>query len=327
MSEHGNAPAALTDATANGTVREVPCHEVDEQLLDRALADIRKMTRGYAEEIYEQRLITPSLLEWLCRELLDHLGARTLKAPATDDAPLAKVLLTAAECAYGVLDSALCPESDFELPLPLVAYRFDDEDHISRTSDIDVTVGIWLDAFALCVVSGLVWERRRAIGLMLQDDFAWMVRKAVSRSEPSARSGPAELAEMDALRVYLASATGHLPSDWPKVPLRKPDIGERAEAIRALDAVGVGASSPDQRLLRVLLQDDREAFEEALAERLDRYREERAAEADPAPRSLLPLGTIALAALAGQVHGWAPLRVRSDYLPEFMLNASEGIRP
>lgn len=46
---------------------------------------------------------------------------------------------------------------------------------------------------------------------------------------------------------------------------------------------------------------------------------------DPAPRTLLPLGALALAALAVQVHGWV-LDVRSGYLPHGMLGSPEALR-
>ncbi|WP_275937181.1 Imm49 family immunity protein [Streptosporangium subroseum] len=41
------------------------------------------------------------------------------------------------------------------------------------------------------------------------------------------------------------------------------------------------------------------------------------------PRSLLPIGMIALAALAVRVHGWEP-GIRSGYLPEGLLHVPEG---
>ncbi|WTB59982.1 Imm49 family immunity protein [Streptomyces sp. NBC_00826] len=79
-------------------------------------------------------------------------------------------------------------------------------------------------------------------------------------------SQPADLAAVDALCGYLTEASGHLPRDWPTVPLRKPDPVERAEAARRLDAAG--HLTPDQQLLRVLLDDDQHTFEQALVTRL-----------------------------------------------------------
>ncbi|MET8228341.1 Imm49 family immunity protein [Streptomyces sp. NPDC005301] len=62
------------------------------------------------------------------------------------------------------------------------------------------------------------------------------------------------------------------------------------------------ALTPEEQLLRVLLNDDQAAFEQALRERLATRRD--SVGTDPAARTLLPTGTIALAALAQLAHGW-----------------------
>ncbi|MGP3989248.1 Imm49 family immunity protein [Streptomyces sp. 3N207] len=104
--------------------------------------------------------------------------------------------------------------------------------------------------------------------------------------------------------------------------LCKPSADERTEGTGQLDAFD--ALTPDQRLLRVLLEDDQSAFERALELRLIQHRE--SAPADAAPRSLLSHKTIALAAPVVQVHGW-DLRIRSAYLPQNLLSAPEGAAP
>jgi hypothetical protein len=170
-----------------------------------------------------------------------------------------------------------------------------------------------------------VWDWERVTGLLLRGDYAPAIRDGVPYNRYTSVSDPGDLAAMDALCPYLTEAAGHLPRDWPTVPLRKPDAGERAEAARRLDEVG-DALSADQRLLRVLLDDDQHAFEDALVARLVVYRESVEADAgDPAPRSLLPLGTLALACLAVQVHGWE-LGVRSGYLPYGLLGSPDAPR-
>ncbi|MFE1359956.1 Imm49 family immunity protein [Streptomyces harbinensis] len=80
---------------------------------------------------------------------------------------------------------------------------------------------------------------------------------------------------------------------------------------------------PDQRLLRVLLDDDQPAFEDALAARLAAYPDELGD--DPAPRTLLPLDTLALAALAVQTHRW-DLAVPSGYLLPGLLGSTDAMR-
>ncbi|WP_311203071.1 Imm49 family immunity protein [Streptomyces atratus] len=121
---------------------------------------------------------------------------------------------------------------------------------------------------------------------------------------------------MDALCEYLTESSEHLPRDRPTVPLRKPDPVERAEAARRLDAAG--HPTPDQQLLRVLLDDDQHTFEQALVIRLVGHRD--SVGAYPSPRTLLPVGVAAVAALAVQLHEWE-LGVPSGYLPSARLGS------
>ncbi|WP_369229023.1 immunity 49 family protein [Streptomyces sp. R21] len=112
-----------------------------------------------------------------------------------------------------------------------------------------------------------------------------------------------------------------LPVGWPVRSGSGDDPTVAARAHQELTAGSPGyipleALTPDQQLLRVLLEDDQAAFEQALAHRLVQHRQ--SASPDAAPRSLLPHKTIALAALAVQVHGW-DVRVRSGYLPQALL--------
>ncbi|MFG2675553.1 Imm49 family immunity protein [Streptomyces sp. NPDC048445] len=118
----------------------------------------------------------------------------------------------------------------------------------------------------------------------------------------------------------LTPARGGLPRDWTQVTLTKPSTDERLDAALALDAAQ--AVSPDQRLLRVLLADDQVAFERALDERLAQHRA--GVGENPGPGTLLPLGAIALAALAVQVHGW-DLQTRSAYLSASLLKPPAAI--
>ncbi|MER5532622.1 Imm49 family immunity protein [Streptomyces mirabilis] len=175
----------------------------------------------------------------------------------------------------------------------------------------------------MCLVSGLVWEWRRVIGD--RSAAAGRLRARDSRRgavlELNSTSDQADLAAMNALCGYLTQARGHLPRDLPTVILCKPDADERAEAARKLDAVG--PLTPDQRLLRVLLDDDQHAFEQALVARFIEYRE--CVGSDPAPSTLLALSALAMAAPAAQVHGWE-LGVRSGYLPHGMLGSPEALR-
>ncbi|WP_405594030.1 immunity 49 family protein [Streptomyces sp. NBC_01092] len=304
-------------------MREVACHEVGEERTAQALDGIGGRARG---RWHSMRYDGPSLgqLRRMRDELLDHVAARAGEDPALDESSQA-VLRTAAECSLGVLSAGCFPDGDQEIPFPLIGETLStDEVSFADAVEEAPTARTWLDAFALCVVSGAVWEWKRVIGLLLRGDYAPAIRDGVPYSKLTSASAPADLAAMDALCGYLTEERGHLPRDWPTVTLRKPDAGERAEAARRLDAVG--SLSPDQRLLRVLLDDDPSAFEQALAARLVEHRQSvSSAEPDPAPRTLLPLDALALAALAVQVHGWEPA-VRSGYLPLGLLGSPDALR-
>ncbi|MCX5376743.1 immunity 49 family protein [Streptomyces sp. NBC_00091] len=302
-------------------VREVERHRVREARIAGALDDIRHRTWMRYDGMYSDP--APERLRDMCDELLDHVAARTTEGGRLGQTART-ALHTAAQCAMGVLSIGCFPGGDQEVQLPLVSETVSSEDFdFTTVITVAPTARTWLDAFETTVVSGLVWDWQKVIGLLLRDDYAPAVRDGVPYSPYTPHSEPADLAAMDALCGYLTESAGHLPSGWPTVPLCKPDAAARAEAARRLDAAG--PLTADQRLLRVLLNDDRAAFEAALADRLTAHRESAEAEADPAPRTLLPLGPLALAALAVQTHQWE-LGVRSGYLPPELLGFTDAMR-
>ncbi|MCT2589542.1 immunity 49 family protein [Streptomyces sp. N2-109] len=307
-------------------MQEVACHRVGEERIAEALEGIHGRTIGHWHDLRYGDGTLQELRD-ASADLLDHVGACTGQDPALEGASVRLALRTAAECTLGVLSLGCFPDGDQEIPFPLIGEELTSEQGIILGYLVDQapTTSTWLDSFGMCLISGLVWERNRVIGLLLREDYAPAIRDGVPYSRLESRSDPAGLAEMDALCGYLTQASGHLPRDWPSITLRKPDAGERFEAARRLDALS--ELTPDQRLLRVLLEDDQSAFEQALAGRLVQHRESEggseSAASGAAPRSLLPVGAIALAALAVQVHGWE-LRIRSGYLPEGLLRAPEG---
>ncbi|MET9604865.1 immunity 49 family protein [Streptomyces sp. NPDC006512] len=301
-------------------MREVTAHEISGGRMEEALDDIRRRTRRRWQRMrYDDP--SPERLAEMCDELLDHVAARTLKEPELDETTRS-ALRTAAECVHGVLSIGCFPEGDQEVSFPLIGETLSSEDtSFAKAVTQAPTARTWLDTFETAVVSGLVWDWQQVVGLMLLNDYAPAVREGMPYSPLDSTSDPADLAAMDALCGYLTPSTGHQPRHWPTVTLRKPDADERAGAARRLDAAG--ALTPDQRLLRVLLDDDRHAFEDALAARLVTHRE--SVGDDPAPRTLLPLGPLALAALSVQAHGWEP-GIRSGYLPHGILGSPEALR-
>ncbi|WP_369143595.1 immunity 49 family protein [Streptomyces sp. R44] len=296
-------------------MREVARHEVDGTRIEKASQDARRLTFDRWHDLRYGGMSLSALGE-LRDQLLDHVGARTLEDPALAADASRTALLTAAECALGVLGIGCFPGGDWDVPLPLADRTLSSDDQLFEESwDRDhrvPTARTWVDTFVLCLISGLAWERRRVIGPLLREDYAPAIRSGVPYSRFDSVSEPADLAEMDALCAYLTVVSGAYPGAVSgPVPVRRPGAEERAGAARALDEAG--PLSPDQRLLRVLLDDDREAFERALAERLEEHRA--GVGPDPKPRTLLPTGAVALAALAHLAHGWEP-GVRSGYLPE-----------
>jgi hypothetical protein len=300
-------------------VQEVTRHEVGAQHIAHALDDISGRTRRRWQWMrYDDP--SPRKLQEMRDELLDHVAARAVDDPALDESSRT-ALRTAAECSLGVLSVGCFPNGDQEIQFPLIGERLSSDD-IAFADVIEQapTARTWLDTFEICVAGGLVRDWQRVIGLLLREDYAPAIRDGVPYSKLTSTSDPADLAAMDALCGYLTQARGHLPRDWPTVTLCRPDALERAAAARQLDAAVT--LTPDQRLLRVLLDDDQHAFEQALVARLVEHRE--SVGPDPAPRTLLPVGTVALAALAVQVHGWE-LEVRSGYLPHGMLGSPEAL--
>ncbi|MFF9819208.1 immunity 49 family protein [Streptomyces sp. NPDC014006] len=301
-------------------MREVTRHAVSGRRMTEALEDIHQRARGRRHGL-RYGDASPLRLREMGDELVEHVAARTVREPLLDETSRA-ALRTAAECALGALSIGCFPDGDQEVFFPLIDEELTSEDvAFADVVDHAPTARTWLDAFELCLVGGLVWDWQRAIGLTLRGDCASAVRDGVPYPRFTQVSDPADLAAMDALCGYLTEAEGHLPRDWPAVPLCKPDDDARAEAARSLDAAG--PVTPDQRLLRILLDDDRARFEEALADRLVEHRQ--GVGADPSAATLLPLGVLALAVLAVQVHGWE-LGVRSGYLPPDLLGSPEALQ-
>ncbi|WP_439680870.1 immunity 49 family protein [Embleya sp. MST-111070] len=300
-------------------MQEVTPHDVNVKRMTEALDDIRRRTFGRWHWM-EYGGMSMGDLALMRDELLDHAAAR-LAGDSSIDETLRDVLRTAAECSLGLLSVGCFPNGDQEILLPLIDERFSTENKaFEGIVENAPTASLWVETFELCLISGLLWEWRRVIGLLLREDHAPAIRDGVPYSKFDSVSHPADRAQMDALACYLATSPDHRPHDWPTVTLRKPDAAERATAARRLDAAGT--LTPDQHLLRRLLDDDRQAFEQALVARLHRHRED--APDDPAPRTLLPHGTLAVAALAVQVHGWQ-LDVHSGYLPQILLGSTDAL--
>ncbi|MDX3540320.1 Imm49 family immunity protein [Streptomyces sp. MB09-01] len=305
------------------TIKDVARHDVAEEQIDDTLQrGVSRVVGHWSAMRHDGRPLRQELRE-MGGVLLDLAGARTLEDPELDTPGSREVLLTAAECALGELGLGCFPDGDWDVPLPLVGESLTSEEmdyeETWEPASPATTAQTWVRAFALCVISGLAWERSRVIGPLLREDYAPAIRDGVPYSTRESVSAPADLAEMDALCEYLTIVQGRYPGALPgPVPLAKPDIEARTRAAERLDAAG--ALDADQRLLRVLLDDDQSAFEQVLAERLLEHRA--SVGTGPAPRTLLPVRAAAVSALASLAHGWR-LGIRSAYLPDSLLRAPQ----
>ncbi|MFI5825036.1 immunity 49 family protein [Streptomyces rishiriensis] len=299
------------------TINEVTRHAVTQQRIEQALDDMAGRAFSRWHNMVWTGIPLRRGLRELGEELADHLGARTVPDPALETPDSRTALLTAAECATGVLSLACFPNGDFEIPLPLATETLSNQglhyEERHEPTHPPTTARTWTDAFQWSVISGLIGHKDRFIGPTLLRDYAPAIRDGVPYSERESVSEPADLAQMDALCGYLDV---HEDAHPGPAPLAKPDAAHRTRTAQQLDAAGT--LTPDQRLLRVLLDDDQAAFEQALHDRLVAHRE--SVGADPAARSLLPVGAVTLAALAHTAHGWQ-LSVRSAYLPEVLVSA------
>ncbi|PKT75065.1 hypothetical protein CW362_01065 [Streptomyces populi] len=304
-------------------MKEVARHTVVEERIEQALEDMGSRALGRWHDMRYGGMPLRRGLRELGEELADHVAARTVSDPDLRTPDSRTALATGAECALGVLSLACFPDGDFSVPLPLVTKTLGSEElHYEEEwepAHPATSARTWTDAFAWAVISGLIWDRDKVIGPLLREDYAPAIRDGVPYSKRESVSDPADLAEMDALCGYLNVVQGRYPGALPgPVPLGKPDAAERAHAAGRLDAAGT--LTGDQRLLRVLLDDDQAAFERALEERLVAHRE--SVGADPAARSLLPVEAVTLAALARLAHGWQ-LGIRSAYLPEALVGVPQ----
>ncbi|MFB4194005.1 immunity 49 family protein [Streptomyces carpaticus] len=297
---------------------DVMRHQIGAARLAGMGRDVGDWTRSWQYGLQDEG-VTPEELHRMAGGLLDRAAARTVPGSAPD-AETRAILETAAECSVEALSTGIAPDGDQEIHFPLTGGVLGTEDTRFSSGGWAPAARDWLDAFAIAVVSRRIWDWLRVIGPRMRD-WAELIHEGNPYSRHTADSRPADLAAMDALCPYLTPMDGHLPKHWPTVPLRKPGPDERAEAARVLDAAG--GLSQDQRLLRVLLDDDRPAFEDALAARLAVYPGELGE--DPAPRTLLPLDTLAVAALAVQTHRW-DLAVPSGYLLPGLLGSTDAMR-
>ncbi|NDU73002.1 hypothetical protein GWI34_10210 [Actinomadura sp. DSM 109109] len=184
----------------------VLCHQVDQSLIDGALADIEGRTFTRWHRMRWEPDYAPEAFAGTCDELLDHVAASARLDPAMAAPWVRAALRTAAECAAAVLDRRLRPNGDFEVGFPVLAARHgatklgSPDTSYSMDEPQTPPVAEWVRAFALCLISSgfeAPWNEH----LVLKNDVAPEIHG--SPAEPAAA-----LAEMDALADYLADGDG-----------------------------------------------------------------------------------------------------------------------
>ncbi|MGJ5950266.1 hypothetical protein [Streptomyces neyagawaensis] len=115
-------------------MREVSCHEVEEDGVARALDEIAGRTRRRCALLRYHEASPARMLE-MRDELLDHVAARAVADLPPDESSRA-ALRTAAECSLGILAIGCFPKGDQEIFFPLVGETL--------TSD-DVAFGAFVD--------------------------------------------------------------------------------------------------------------------------------------------------------------------------------------
>ncbi|MEE1769068.1 hypothetical protein PUR34_13125 [Streptomyces sp. JV185] len=121
---------------------------------------------------------SPEKLDEMREELLDHVAARAAQDPALTDETARAALWTAAECSLGVLSVGCFPNGDQEIVFPLIDEQLSSE-NIAFNDVIEQapTAETWLTTFTTCLISGLMWDRQRGIGLLLRSDYAPTIRE------------------------------------------------------------------------------------------------------------------------------------------------------
>ncbi|MEU9603217.1 immunity 49 family protein [Streptomyces sp. NPDC048057] len=278
-------------------------HEVGQAALSRALDGFAERMAGDVHMMQHDELPAYGW-EMIAESFLDYLGARsTVHADLTDkDARVA--CESAATAGVGALalraGRAGHPHVFIDYTGTGIVY---DGSRPPENPD-GVAAHVWLDAFFPAFVA----NASDAFGELF---VASAVPLADRESEP-------DVALVHALMVFVYGI-GDDGTDS--------DAARSARIDEIAAAVADGKDWPSCRAalttLQALAAGDRAAFTRALAAQLERHAAAGTPERNPAPRTLLPMDAIALAAMAVRWQEW-PLEVESRYLP---IGPVSGFRP
>ncbi|WP_435852457.1 Imm49 family immunity protein [Streptomyces sparsogenes] len=262
--------------------------------------------------------MTPYDWELISGEFLDCLGALSVEFPDLDT-PEAKALLdNATEAAAGaVAYAAYYPHHHFQVFLDYMNFGMS-YDSGSEGDPESVSLGHWLDAFCLAVLS---------------DKAEWHGEAFHFARGPLQQGGAGrpDVELVNGFMTYVIGDTGDEDADYPPSREQKLAALDASLArIRALDAApGEGGllerpQTVALRALRALTTGEQGDFRTELARLLLPY--SALSGPDARPRTLLPLLPLALAALAYRREGWQP-PIDTAYLPRALVTGFETAGP
>ncbi|MFI8823851.1 immunity 49 family protein [Streptomyces sp. NPDC053431] len=281
-----------------------------EDFTNRVGGHVRSMSRAGRMAVYEWQSIA--------EEFLDYLGALSVETPDLDTPEAKAALKDACEAAVGaVAYAAYHPHCSFQVFLEYVNFGMS-YDPGEDAPEESVTAGDWIDALCLSILRDKAKWHGEAF------DFARQKFAEQARSTPVGELATGLMAVAlddtgDDDGEYPASAQAKLvavDAALDRIRTRAEETGEAALLDRPHSAA--------LHAVRALAAEDQEAFDAALADLLVRHARVHGPTA--APRSLLPLVPMALAALAYRTLGWAPA-VHSDYLPHALITGFETRGP
>ncbi|MFI1060609.1 immunity 49 family protein [Streptomyces spororaveus] len=319
-------------------VSEAALAAVREDFANRMISDVYSRSRAGRIDAYDWWDVTLAFL--------DGLGAFSAVTPDLDTPEAKAILGDAAETAAGVVSFAAYPTAPFHIFLNYVNFGRDYDSGADGNPQA-VTAARWIDAFCVAVLADKAERHGEAFYF--------------ARLTPQRAGGPG-LPSVELINGLLAYVNGDLGVGGQNFPPSAQEklaaldaalarVAERRAGARAGTGGGSGAgagagagarptaagaaagadvtgvadpATGALRALRALAARDREAFGAELTALLlphSRLEDPRAA-----PRTLLPLLPLALAALGYRREGWQP-PVESGYLPRALVTGFETRPP
>ncbi|MEV6042525.1 immunity 49 family protein [Streptomyces xanthochromogenes] len=292
-------------------------HRIGEPALAAAEADFAERIAAEVHRMQEDPLPATG---WrlVADDLLDYLGARSVRVPELSGKDAETALGSAAAALVGALELASSPGRQAEVFIDYagagVSYggEFECGDATATPGD-RVRTCDWLDALLLAFLTE-VSDRKAEV--FIEAAPPWR-----------GNEGRADVALVHALMAYVLDHEEGPVDVLTAGPVQ--DVEKCALIDMVISTLGEGDDRPGHRAalstLRALAAGDEEGFARCLAAQLEQYRS-RAAGDNARPRSLLPLDALALMAMAHRWHGW-DIPVESGYLPRALVTGFEKDAP